>query len=113
MWNSLFHLASLIVTAVAIIPLDDREARDIQWGPCPKEGPGTAIYALAQVKIECGMLTVPLDWTSSESKAKHNISLVKVPAQQQPAKGSIQFNFGGPGFDAKSGLLPSAEVYQA
>lgn len=113
MKNSILYICLLSAATTIASPLDSRKDQDIQWRPCPEEGPEAAIYATTQIKIECGVLAVPLDWTSPESEAKHNISLVKVPAPKQPAKGSIQFNFGGPGVAGKRGLLPFAEVYQA
>jgi hypothetical protein len=109
MKSPLFHLIIFLVAAVAANPLD---SQNIQWGPCSKDGPRAAIYAQARVKIECGVLAVPIDWTSPESEPTYNISLLKVPALKGPAKGSIQFNFGGPGFGME-GLPPYAEVYQA
>jgi pimeloyl-ACP methyl ester carboxylesterase len=84
----------------------------IQWGPCPTEGVRGELYKNNVSAIECGSLAVPLDYTAPDSDAVHNISLVRAPAPKQPAKGAIQFNFGGPGGPAISTLVGTANIYQ-
>ncbi|KAH7112950.1 TAP-like protein-domain-containing protein [Dendryphion nanum] len=79
----------------------------IKWQNCTDP----LLVKQATAPILCGNLTVPLDYTDTRSNKTHTISLVKVPALKQPAKGSIQFNFGGPGYAAKSGLVSQADVY--
>lgn len=63
---------------------------EIQWGECDFN---------ASVPIECGSLGVPLDYTDPASGTL-DLSLSKVAAVNEPFKGSILFNFGGPGFEA-------------
>ncbi|KAM7200720.1 TAP-like domain containing protein [Naviculisporaceae sp. PSN 640] len=72
--------------------------------------PTTAHHSvLSQSKIEwqecssvnsawdCGNVTVPLDYTDASSNETHLVQLWRSKAINPPAKGSILFNFGGPG----------------
>jgi hypothetical protein len=104
--RTLTHLLLSSIVAAAPTP------GSIQWGPCPTEGPQAEVYKTNVSAIECSVLTVPLDYTNPDSNAVHNISLVRVPAPKQPAKGAIQFNFGGPGGPAIGSLISTANVYQ-
>lgn len=64
--------------------------RGIRWGPCSIETGG--------LPVQCGNLTVPLDYTNKSRTDTIELNLIKLPAKQQPApKGSILLNFGGPG----------------
>lgn len=58
----------------------------------------------------CGNLEVPLDYTEPSSNATLTLQLARVPASSQPSKGSILFNFGGPGATGRGtlGLLGPA-----
>jgi hypothetical protein len=60
----------------------------IIWFPCSPNG---------TVPYSCGTLSVPLDYTDPTSNNTLELSLVKVSATQQPSRGSILFNPGGPG----------------
>lgn len=75
----------------------------ISWGPCDIN---------ATLPIQCSSLGVPLDYTDSRSNATLNLQLLKVPAINGPSKGSILFNFGGPGFGARENLAGSAKILQ-
>lgn len=77
-------------------------AQCIEWSHC--EVPG------ATLPLQCGTLVVPLDYTDNTSEATLTLDLRRVPAAQldengKARKGSILFNFGGPG---ASGLLDMA-----
>lgn len=69
---------------------DNTTHNGIQWGECDFN---------ASVPIECGRLGVPLDYTDPGAGTL-DLSLSKVAAVNEPFKGSILFNFGGPGFEA-------------
>lgn len=60
---------------------------EIQWKPCNFSD---------TVPGECGKMMVPLDYTEDDGE-ELAISLRRVPAAKRPRKGSIFFNFGGPG----------------
>ncbi|KAI9932366.1 hypothetical protein MW887_009879 [Aspergillus wentii] len=62
--------------------------------------------------VQCGNLTVPLDYTSNKSDETLNLQLLKVPSLHTPKKGSILFNFGGPGVAARPSLASKAKVLQ-
>ena len=47
--------------------------------------------------IDCATLRVPLDYTEPESTEFLDLNLIRVPATRGASKGSLLFNFGGPG----------------
>ena len=104
-------LSSIAVTAPTEV-LNQRESASVKWAACSKDDPRAALFATAQVPIDCGTITVPLDWTDPSSNETINVSLVRAPAPQQPAKGTIQMNFGGPGIATTTNFVPSAQIYQ-
>ncbi|KAF7595921.1 hypothetical protein BBP40_004067 [Aspergillus hancockii] len=71
----------------------------IQWGLCEDpllEG------------LQCGTLCVLLDYNDLQSSQTLQLENTKAAATSQPAKGSIHFNFGGPGNTGAGGLSKSA-----
>ncbi|PHH90451.1 hypothetical protein CDD83_3626 [Cordyceps sp. RAO-2017] len=78
----------------------------IQWGACTEKFE-------SQLPVDCGRLTVPLDYTEPASSPKLDIELLRVPATVQPAKGSIFLNFGGPGLPARHSMASLSGVLQA
>lgn len=81
-------------------------ASDLQWGPC------NVNEVNGSLPMDCATLKVPLDYTVPSSDAMLDLQLARVPAAVQPAKGSIQFNFGGPGEPGRSGLAETAYILQ-
>ncbi|KAF9888919.1 hypothetical protein FE257_008088 [Aspergillus nanangensis] len=68
---------------------------EIQWGPCGDLGiNGTT-------PLECGSLTVPLDYTEPDNGETLDLEILRAPAPNQPSKGSVFVNFGGPGASGK------------
>ena len=68
-----------------------RSPQTIEWGPCGDLGFNET------VELSCGSLTVPLDYTEPESGETLDLQILKILAPNQPSKGSVFFNFGGPG----------------
>ena len=62
--------------------------------------------------IDCAKLTVPLDYTNKSSNATIDLNLVRVPVATGKKKGTLQFNFGGPGIAGRSRLVSSAGNWQ-
>jgi hypothetical protein len=85
---------SLFASAICSPP----NAPKMKWGACNE----TEVDST--VPIECGNLSVPLDYTEPNSNATLNLELDRVPAAVQPSKGSILFNFGGPGATGRDNL---------
>lgn len=75
----------------------------IQWGTCKDTFNST-------VRVDCGRLFVPLDYTSSDDETL-SLELLRIPAAKQPAK-SILLNFGGPGLPGKASLAGLAPTLQ-
>ncbi|KAL2130243.1 hypothetical protein VTI74DRAFT_6720 [Chaetomium olivicolor] len=97
---------ALASSAIAKPILDGRGTRSqrIQWGVCDFPSTGT-------LPIECGNLSVPLDYTSPSSSETLTLALIRSRAPQtQPSKGTILFNFGGPGYGAIQTLNALAEL---
>lgn len=67
-----------------------RSTNGIQWRTCnePK---------LANSTLQCGSLMVPKDYSDPNCEDRIRLDVVKAPATKEPSKGSIFFNFGGPG----------------
>lgn len=92
----LFYLTAVTTTA-ATMP----QAESIVWGECRTELDSSALPT-----IQCGKLTVPLDWTHDKTNETIELELIKMPAATQPApKGSILLNFGGPGGDGLNNFV--------
>ncbi|PGH23043.1 hypothetical protein AJ80_02816 [Polytolypa hystricis UAMH7299] len=60
----------------------------LEWGNCTD---------FAAERNECAVLTVPLDYTDSESDSTLALDLLKVNATKTPVLGSVLYNPGGPG----------------
>jgi hypothetical protein len=81
---------ALLSTLLPLLLLAAAHAKPkIAWAPCE--------MARATVPVSCGTLAVPLDYTDAQSSATIDLELRKIPAANSPSKGSILFNFGGPG----------------
>ena len=80
----------------------------ITWTVCPQE-----INQLDPNKtFECGTLSVPLDYSDKSSNKKINLDIIRVPAVKRPKKGSIFFNWGGPGGDGLHSMAGAASNVQ-
>lgn len=88
-----------LLLPVAATPLGLQHAihHGITWKPCSLGLNETA-------PMSCGSLAVPLDYTDTSSNKKLMLELLKVDAVNSPSKGSILFNFGGPGASGKADL---------
>ncbi|KAM7195851.1 TAP-like domain containing protein [Rhypophila sp. PSN 637] len=89
--------ALLAWSAVAkpILTNDNR----IEWKPCEFEDDGKG-----DGPLECGNLTVPLDYTNPESDNRFIVELLRSRAIKSPSRGSVLLNFGGPGSDGVKGI---------
>ena len=101
---AVFQLPFITGTFAASFGQAYNHSSTIQWGPCTIESP---------LDIQCGTLSVPRDYTLRESNRTVDLDLLKVPAIKGPSKGSILFNFGGPGLATRSNFAERAEIYQA
>ncbi|GJN74906.1 hypothetical protein PLICBS_008999 [Purpureocillium lilacinum] len=107
-YTHLVGAAALSALAVAS-PLHHGRAFDtttIQWTPCDIPN--------ATLPLECGNLTVPLDYTDTKSNATLRLDLLRAPASKKcDKKRSILLNFGGPGADGVADFALFAERMQA
>ncbi|KAM0276544.1 hypothetical protein ACHAQH_006645 [Verticillium albo-atrum] len=82
----------------------------IQWGECGEDVQNITI-ATGGLPLQCATLQVPHDYRSPNTTEKLSLELARVPAAVQPSKGSIQFNFGGPGIPSRTSLAAAASIY--
>lgn len=86
-------LVAAVVSAANALPNPKRsESSDLQWGPCPARMNFTSAYS-----YDCATLTVPLDYSNSTDGRTLDLQLLRVNATNQPSKGAILMNPGGPG----------------
>ena len=106
-WKSTFLLTSLVVSSYATPLAVPKHARSekIVWGACQDQG--------VTEPAQCGNLTVPLDYTEPDSGETLQLQVLKVPAIREPKKGTILFNFGGPGLEARLTLFGDGDILQA
>ncbi|KAK3304150.1 TAP-like protein-domain-containing protein [Chaetomium strumarium] len=79
-----------------------RGQSSIAWHACDIQG--------ATVPVDCGSLSVPLDYTNAASNTAIDLELARIPAANTPSKGSILFNFGGPGDPGIDSLVALGDV---
>lgn len=103
---SLFNLLILAGAPATALSLKHARTNSVKWGPCSEALPSS-------LPIECGNLTVPLDYANPNSTKTLELELLKVPALKGPSKGSILFNFGGPGLGTRASLADRAYLLQA
>jgi hypothetical protein len=94
----MFSIRSILQVVFAAVSTSTGGSPRIQWGLCNT----TEVNSTAP--IVCGNLAVPLDYTEPSSNSTLTLQLLKVPAILQPSKGSILFNFGGPGAPGRESL---------
>ncbi|CAI6336222.1 unnamed protein product [Periconia digitata] len=87
---------SLLFPAYLAAALPSNRNSSLTWAPCDINFPESLESAIT-TPIECANLAVPLDYTNPKFGKTVQLQLVRIPATQQPAKGSIIFNPGGPG----------------
>lgn len=84
----------------------------IQWGPCDAELEATKVTGGYNGTIHCAKLAVPLDYTNKTCNATIDLDLVRVPVPIGKSKGTLQFNFGGPGIAGRPQLVKQATTWQ-
>ncbi|KAE8343267.1 hypothetical protein BDV24DRAFT_33957 [Aspergillus arachidicola] len=85
-------------------PTHHARNQQIQWSPCEANG---------TLATECATFPVPLDYTNEASNATLNLELIRIRAPNSPSKGSVFFNFGGPGDNGKLSLATYGPMLQA
>lgn len=70
----------------------------------------TELAAVSAVPLQCAKFDVPLDYTQLGSE-NLTLTLVKVDAVNQPVKGSIIFNPGGPGGSGVQTVIANAKSW--
>jgi hypothetical protein len=95
-------LLSALLQLSLIAAAQAKHSQAISWSPCALNG--------TTVPLSCGSLTVPLDYTDTHLNATLDLQLYRISATKSPSKGSILFNFGGPGDDGSDDIVAFAEL---
>lgn len=102
-------LAAVPTTFAALsasaMPLQRAPNSSLHWAPCETQGNQT-------VPVTCASLAVPRDYTASNASDTINLNLVRLAATKQPFKGSVLFNPGGPGINARNDFVRLHRVIQ-
>jgi len=93
----------LLLPALAVSLAGAAQGQKINWGPCHDVN--------STQPVVCANFTVPLDYTNPNSNTTIQLELVKVPASVTPSKGSIFFNFGGPGFESRQTMGITGKLF--
>ncbi|KAK4100362.1 alpha/beta-hydrolase [Parathielavia hyrcaniae] len=89
--SALLHLSLLAAAHATSTGAGIRScpSEEITWSSCDLNG--------TNLPVSCGSLSVPLDYMDEASNTTVNLELRRIPAANSPSRGSILFNFGGPG----------------
>lgn len=107
-FTSQFLSMPLLMWAATASPLNmARDNTGINWTPCD--------FPNASLPVQCANLSVPLDYSSSNSSETMTLPVFRVQAAVDEAskKGSILYNCGGPGSDCVNDLISLGDVLQA
>ena len=98
-------LSVLQAHALPANQLHARETSGIQWGKeCLVESP--------LAPLECGTLTVPLDYTNTSDTRTIELEILKIAANLGPSRGSILTHWGGPGPNGRGDFVEFAPRLQ-
>jgi hypothetical protein len=90
----------------------DLSTHSIQWNECDPQLVELGTVHGVTTEFFCANLVVPLDYTDLKSNKTHILELVRIPAKQNGgSKGSIIFNYGGPGDAGIETMVISAGVF--
>ncbi|KAI5924261.1 TAP-like protein-domain-containing protein [Camillea tinctor] len=70
----------------------------LQWGSCE-------LNSETDLPVECTRLAVPRDYINRSSNETIDLDIIRIQATQQPSRGSILLNFGGPGQDGLNNMV--------
>ncbi|KAL4932530.1 alpha/beta hydrolase [Aspergillus undulatus] len=84
--------------------LRTRQTEGVSWASCQEK-----VLAV----VQCANFTVPLDYSDPGSDEMLTLQLVKIPATVTPKKGTVFFNFGGPGAEARGTLAANVRIFHA
>jgi hypothetical protein len=109
--------SSILTSLVLAAPLKGehlaKRTAGILWGACDAYFEELKVKGGYNGPIHCANLTVPLDYTNKSSSATIQLNLIKAPVPGGNSKGTVQFNFGGPGIVGRESLAPAISTYQA
>lgn len=103
---AMFHTSIIIAFAGSITLTNAAATRGgsvLNWTHCDFIG------ETAPVKHECSNFTVPLDYLDTSTNRTLTLQVARIPAVNGKSRGSIFFNFGGPGFGTRQDLVSGAE----
>ena len=102
MFHQLASQLLLLKGVTAFLP--HARSANITWVKCNE-----SISDETEIPIFCAKLPVPLDYSNKSRTETLSLDLIKVDATKKPVKGTILFNFGGPGGSGIKALPGKAE----
>jgi hypothetical protein len=106
-FNNMSILVFIFSAALISVSGASEAPSTVEWGACDE-----ALSSIGALPVECGNITVPLDYTNPASNQTLDIPLLRVPALKQPSKGSIIFHYGGPGPGGRETMAGFGEFMQ-
>lgn len=79
----------------------------LNWVPCDLDPNAIEVT----FPIYCANLTVPLDYTGQYSNANLQLNLIRVNHTEEPFKGSVLTNPGGPGQSGVEDIASNGQLY--
>lgn len=93
---------SLLISSGLAYPTDDKHkpnATSLEWAPCDLDFPSADQEVIAKhgEPLFCANLSVPLDYSNEKDGRTIDLQLIKIKATNEPFRGSVLTNPGGPG----------------
>lgn len=107
-WSTLAFLLSVAGAVDGSQPQPRQSS--LEWTECELDVL-TTLVTPDLPPIECANLSVPLDYTGRLSAEQLSLQLVRIRATQQPSKGSLLINPGGPGISALIAAVESQALF--
>lgn len=105
-----FAFTALGLTTAAGVMAQGAGQTGIVFEACPELNANiTASNGVEGAVVECGTLSVPLDYTDTGA-GQLELRLFRANATEEPVLGTVLMNFGGPGGTAAENLPPWAEL---
>lgn len=113
----LFLGTSFLLLSYSLVEASRHGGRDfsasnalLNWAPCDLDFP-ESLQGNITGPIDCATLEVPLDYTDPNCKQTLELQLVKVNATNEPFKGSVITNPGGPGGSGVEDIALSGSTF--
>lgn len=101
-------VSKILFALVGLAAASGDASSGFNWHACPFEEQFRESSNIT-FPFECSNFTVPLDYLDEQSNKTRLLQVSRVPAVNGESQGTIFFNFGGPGLEARQALISNAE----